>query len=129
MFYRNFELQERADRGRLVWHQTAAKLSTIWWLYDDLDHRILVFCKYGRAPGSTERVEGERQSAFVRDWVAAGVAPPRQAWPFVALVHGADKYGRDLVDLVRVRDGRSLVADLVAAFPSVAQGARLAGSG
>lgn len=48
MFYRNFELQERADRGRLVWHQTAAKLSTIWWLYDDLDHRILVFCKYGR---------------------------------------------------------------------------------
>lgn len=84
---------------------------------------------FGRAPGSTERVDGERQSAFVRDWVAAGVTPPRQAWPFVALVHGADKYGRDLVDLVRVRDGRSLVADLVGAFPSVAQGARLAGSG
>lgn len=84
---------------------------------------------FGRAPGAPERIEGERQSAFVRDWVAAGAAPPRQAWPFVALVHGLDKYGRDLVDLVRVRDGRSLVADLVSAFPSVARGARLAGSG
>lgn len=29
MLYRNVELQEHADRGRLAWYQTPAKLSTI----------------------------------------------------------------------------------------------------
>jgi hypothetical protein len=54
MFYRNVELQGLAEHGRLAWHQTPAKQSTIWWLYDDFNHRILVFCKYGR--GSDFRV-------------------------------------------------------------------------
>lgn len=48
MIWRNHELQERVKRGRVLWHNTPSKQSTIWWLYDDEKSQILAFCKYGR---------------------------------------------------------------------------------
>jgi hypothetical protein len=40
-------LQHRAERGLLYWYTSGAKNSTIYWLYDDKDRRILAFMKYG----------------------------------------------------------------------------------
>lgn len=81
---------------------------------------------FGEAAGSPARVEGEKHARFVREWVAAGAAPPRTAWPFIAVVHGPDKYGRDLITLERVKDGQVLNRALIDAFPAVGSGAGLA---
>lgn len=79
---------------------------------------------FGRAPGTPERVAGEKQREYARAWLTAAARERAGAWPFLVEYHGPDKYGRDLVTIRRRATGESLNAALVEAFPEVARPAR-----
>lgn len=84
---------------------------------------------FGRAPGTPERVAGEKQREFARAWLTTAARERTEAWPLVVEYHGPDKYGRDLVTIRRRITGESLNQALIDAFPEVARSARgLAGS-
>lgn len=79
---------------------------------------------FGRLPGTPERVAGERQAAFVQQWLAASATTPRRPWPLLVEYHGPDKFGRDLVTVRDGATGASLNAAIVEAFPETAGGTK-----
>lgn len=77
---------------------------------------------FGVDPRKASAGEGQRASAWVAAWVAAGASGFVGNWPFLVECHGFDKYGRDLVDIRRRSDGSALVAGIVAEFPAARVG-------
>ena len=75
---------------------------------------------YGVPTDSAEYREGERHTRFVQHWYAAAAANPSEEWPLRVHPQGPDKYGRDLVRVLRVTDGQCLKDALVEAFPGTA---------
>lgn len=77
---------------------------------------------FGVDPRTAAATEGRRQSEFTADWCAAGLQGFAGNWPFLVSCYGFDKYGRDLVEVERRKDGVMLRAALVEAFPLVRLG-------
>lgn len=77
---------------------------------------------FGVDPRKAGAGEGQRASAWVAAWVAAGSNGFAGSWPFLVECQGFDKFGRDLVDVRRRSDGAALVAGIVAEFPAARVG-------
>jgi micrococcal nuclease len=71
---------------------------------------------FGSRKGSEEHTAGQRQKAFVEEWIAqAGT----EQWPVFLQTWKDDergKYGRWLAEIIRRNDGANLGADLIAEF-------------
>lgn len=77
---------------------------------------------FGVDPRTAKSAEGQKQAEWVRAWLAAGAAAYKGNWPFLASCEGFDKYGRDLVRVIRRSDGVDLAGAIIAEFPGARMG-------
>lgn len=75
---------------------------------------------YGTPEESLEHQRGDREAAFVREWLPSiGASEDVETWPLVVRTSKRGKYGRYIATVTRERDGAELTETLRERFDGV----------